>query len=109
MRRGNNVTRGASMRYAATIVCFSALAGCADVTSQAQLTQAHQMYNNQDDNECRSQGLTTGTDPYFSCRDSLAKAHLDAIEAEKTAHAQAEAAQAQAAQAQQAGQANQQH
>jgi hypothetical protein len=82
------------MRYTTAVLAFFALAGCADVTDQAKLTQSQQTYNNQDDNECRSQGITVGTDPYYQCRDALAKAHLAEIEAAKTARAQAEAAQA---------------
>jgi hypothetical protein len=84
------------MRYTVALLAFCALTGCADVTDQAKLSQAQQMYNNQDDNECRSQGITVGTDPYYQCRNALAKTHLADIEAAKTAHAQAEAAQAQA-------------
>jgi hypothetical protein len=46
--------------------------------SEGRLADAQATYNTQDDNECRSHGATTGTDPYFQCRRELAKDHVEA-------------------------------
>jgi hypothetical protein len=78
------------MRFAIVIVLLPVLAGCAsqpDALADAQMT-----YHNQDDNECRSQGTTVGTDPYLQCKMSLAKSHLEekaALEAQRRALANA--------------------
>lgn len=83
---------GVSMRLMAALILFCALAGCAgDVTSYARLTDAMTNYNNQDDNECRFQGTTAGTDPYFQCRDALAQARIAEADAAKEAQRQAAA------------------
>jgi hypothetical protein len=92
--------RYTGVRCTGVFIACSALLGCADVTSQAKLSEMQQKFSSQDDNVCRSQGTTVGTDPYFSCRDALARQHLDEIETAKRERAQAEAAQAQANQRQ---------
>jgi hypothetical protein len=51
--------------------------------SEARLAQAQSTYNTQDDNQCRAQGTTVGTDPYFVCRRALAQEHLDAQAAQQ--------------------------
>ena len=80
------------MRFAAVILLLPALAGCAgEVPNQARLTDAQMTFNNQDDNQCRAQGTTTGTDPYLQCREALAQAHIDEADAAKEAQRQAAA------------------
>jgi hypothetical protein len=54
------------------------LGACSDMQSEGKLADAQATYNTQDDNECRSHGTTTGTDPYFQCRRELAKDHVEA-------------------------------
>jgi hypothetical protein len=66
------------MRFTVAMLLIPALAGCASqVESEARLAQAQSTYNTQDDNQCRAQGTTVGTDPYFTCRRVLAQEHLD--------------------------------
>jgi hypothetical protein len=70
------------MRFAVVIVMLG-LAGCADV--QNRLTDIQATYHNDDDNECRSNGVTVGTEPYFQCRMNLAQTRLDAEAAAREA------------------------
>jgi hypothetical protein len=79
------------MRVAGVILLLTALAGCAGVADQARLVDAQQAHNNEDDNACRAQGITTGTELYFQCRTSMAQQHLDDADA-KVAARRAEAA-----------------
>jgi hypothetical protein len=72
------------MRFTVAILLISALAGCAgEVGNEARLAEAQSAYNTQDDNQCRAQGTTVGTDPYFTCRRALAQEHLDAQAAQQ--------------------------
>ena len=80
------------MRFAAVILLVPALAGCAgELPNQGRLTDAMRSYNNQDDNECRFQGTTVGTDPYNQCREALAQQRIDEADAAKEAQRQAAA------------------
>jgi hypothetical protein len=67
------------MRFTIAVLLIPAvLAGCAgEVSSESKIAQAQSTYNTHDDNECRAQGTTVGTDPYFTCRRALAQQHLD--------------------------------
>ena len=81
------------MRHTVVILIFCALAGCAgELPNQARLTDAMTSYNNQDDNECRLQGTTVGTEPYFQCRQALAQEHIDEADAREAERRQAAAA-----------------
>jgi hypothetical protein len=79
------------MRFVGLMLLLAGLAGCAGVADQARLVDAQQTHNNEDDNACRAQGITTGTELYFQCRTSMAQKHLDDAEA-KVAERRAEAA-----------------
>ena len=80
------------MRFAAVILLLPLLAGCAgEVTNHARLMDAQATFNNQDDNQCRAQGTTAGTDPYFQCREALAQEHIDEADAAREAQRQAAA------------------
>jgi len=80
------------MRFAVVMLLLPALVGCAgEVPNQARLRDAQMTFNNQDDNQCRAQGTTTGTDPYFQCREALAQAHIDEADAAREAQRQAAA------------------
>ena len=83
------------MRLTFVIVMIPALIGCTmTMQSQSRLTQTQMNYNQQDDNECRMQGATVGTDPYYQCRNALARQHMDEEDAKAAERRAAEAAQA---------------
>jgi hypothetical protein len=72
--------------------------GCAyQGSNQAKLTAAQSNYNAQDDNECRAQGNTTGSETYVQCRQALAESHV-ADEAAQQAQREADARAAEQAQ-----------
>jgi hypothetical protein len=79
------------MRFAMIMLLLAALAGCAsDVPNQARLVESQHAHNIEDDNECRGQGITTGTELYFQCRTAMAQRHLDDVDAKVAArHAEA--------------------
>lgn len=80
------------MRLATVMLLLPALAGCAgDVPNQGRLKDAMTTNNNQDDNECRFQGTTVGTEPYFQCREALAQARIAEADAAREAQRQAAA------------------
>jgi hypothetical protein len=81
------------MRLSVVMLLLLALAACAgDVANQARLVDSQHSHNIEDDNECRAQGITTGTELYFQCRTAMAQKHLDDVDA-KVAARHAEAAQ----------------
>jgi len=87
-RRGTEHQDGVLMRFTIVLFLLPAFAGCASQEQTQALAEAQAIYHNQDDNECRSNGTTVGTDPYLQCRMSLAKSHLEekaALDAQRRA------------------------